>query len=105
MSYQCRECEAIAIEINDAFREAWASKDQRFRDACTAAYRLLRGTEEDLERAQELLPKFKPDLNLSEGVPRFTPNLDLSRTGHAVRRKFAHEALTGHKIRINTNLF
>lgn len=78
-------------EIKDAFREAWASKDQSFRAACTAAYNLLRGTEEDLERAQELLPKFTSDLNLS-------------RAGHAVRRKFAHEALTGHKIHINTNL-
>jgi hypothetical protein len=87
------------------FREAWASKDQRFRDACTTAYKLLRGTEEDLERAQELLPKFKSDLNLSDSVSRFTPNLDLSRAGHAVRRKFAHEALTGHRIPINTNLY
>lgn len=80
-------------------------KDQPFRDACTGAYKLLRGTEEDLERAQEFLPKFKPDLNLSEVVPKHMPNLDLSRAGHAVRRKFAHEALTGHTIRINTNLF
>lgn len=38
MIYACRECEAIALEINDAFREAWASKDQRFRDACASAW-------------------------------------------------------------------
>ena len=101
MIYACRECEAIALEINDAFREAWASKDQRFREACASAYHLLGGTEEELERAEAVLPKFKPEQNM-ELLPTLKPNLNLSRAGHAVRKKLTHEALTGHKIPIRT---
>lgn len=102
MIYQCRECEAIALEINDAFREAWESKDQRFRDACASAYNLLGGTEEELEGAEEVLQRFKPEQGRSELLSTLKPNPNLSRAGHAVRKKLIHEALTGHRIPIKT---
>jgi len=49
----------------------------------------LGGTEEELERAEEVLQKFRPEQNLSELLPTLQPNLNLSRAGHAVRKKLS----------------
>jgi hypothetical protein len=83
-SVVCGECIAIADEIIRSYREAWASADQAFRDTWEARNKLIGGTEEDVLRAEELFPKAKP--------------IRSGRTGQAVLRKLAHEAMTGHKV-------
>jgi hypothetical protein len=80
----CSECEAIAQEIREAYVDAWISADQASRDALIATYQLMGGTEQDAERAEELIPR-----------ARFRDPLRINR---ALQRKFAHEARSGHKI-------
>ncbi len=77
----CDECRRIALELREAWTEAWLSTDDEFRAAWTG---LLGGTEEDLARAEEIFPRTK------------VANADQLRK--VVMKKFEHEALTGHKI-------
>jgi hypothetical protein len=51
----CKECEAIALELREAYADAWISSDQESRDAWIATYKLIGGTEEDAVRAEELV--------------------------------------------------
>jgi len=80
----CEECEAIARELGKAYADAWTSCDQASRDAWTATYSLIGGTEEDAERAEALVP-----------AARFRHPLRINR---ALHRKFAHEARSAHKV-------
>jgi hypothetical protein len=52
----CEECVNIAHELNEAFVELWLSADQNFRDAWRASIKLMGGTEEDMQRAEEYSP-------------------------------------------------
>ena len=85
----CRECDAIAEELHAAYGDAWTSGDQAFKDAWVATYKMIGGTEEDAARAEELIPKARPQ--------------DPSRINLALNRMFAHQARSGHKIRRATN--
>ena len=80
----CKECEAIALELREAYADAWISSDQGSRDAWIATYKLVGGTEEDAVRAEELVSS-----------AQFR---DALRVKQAIRRKFAHEARSGHKV-------
>jgi|ERR1700693_2992017 hypothetical protein len=80
----CDECEDIAREIAEAYRDAWISGDQAFRDAWVATYQLIGGTEEDASRTQELV-----------SAAHVRNPLRINRVLH---RKLAHEARSGHKI-------
>jgi uncharacterized Zn finger protein len=80
----CKECGEIALELRGAYVDAWISSDQESKDAWIAAYKLIGGTEEDAVRAEELVTsaKFRDPLRINQ----------------AIRRKFAHEARSGHKV-------
>ena len=80
----CKECEAIALELREACADAWISSDEESRDAWIATYKLIGGTEEDSVRAEQLVSaaQFRDPLRINQ----------------ALRRKFAHEARSGHKV-------
>lgn len=80
----CEECVKIADELNDALAELWLTSDQSFRDAWRASIKLMGGTEEDMQRAEELFPKARNEPNAEVVI--------------AVRRKLMHLALTGHNV-------
>jgi hypothetical protein len=80
----CEECQAIARELGEAYAEAWNSADQASRDAWAATYNLIGGTENDAERAEELIPR-----------ARFRDPLPVNQ---ALRRRFVHETRSGHKV-------
>jgi hypothetical protein len=80
----CEECVKIAQELNEAFAELWLSADQNFRDAWRASIKLMGGTEEDMQRAEELFPKAKNEGN--------------AKVAAAIHRKFMHLALSGHNV-------
>jgi len=79
----CEECEAITWELAEAYLNAWSASDRGTQAAWTAVYKMIGGTEADVERAEELLPKARP-VNL--------------RVKQILRRKFEHQARTGHKV-------
>jgi hypothetical protein len=81
---RCGECQAIAKELGEAYADAWDSSDRRTREAWDAIYKLIGGTEEDAERAEQLAPTavFREPL----------------RINGALQTKFAHEARVGHKV-------
>lgn len=83
-SPSCAECEAIARELGEAYLKAWSASDRGTQAAWSAIYKMIGGTETDVERAEELLREAKP------------VSLNVSRI---LRRKFQHEARTGHKLR------
>jgi len=89
----CEECRAIALEIAAARADAWDSADQRTKDAWDAVYRLIGGTEEDVDRAQRLSPYS------SNAEPPRIPERLHRRISLAYEKKFRHEAETGHNVR------
>jgi hypothetical protein len=80
----CQECRAIAHDIRNAYLETWLTAGPEFRDAWLAASKLMGGTEDDVLRAEELFPKAQ-----LKGSPKIAD---------ALRRKFVHEAVSGHKV-------
>jgi hypothetical protein len=95
MSSSCTECQAIAVQLRDAYFDAWASADRKTQDAWLAAHKLMGGTEDDAERAEELLGSYRLGENhRTEG---------LTRAGQALIKKLIHEARTGHKIQAQTS--
>jgi hypothetical protein len=78
----CKECEAIALELREAYADAWISSDEESRDAWIATYKLIGGTEEDAVRAEQLAPSAE-----------FSEPLRINR---AIHRKFAHDAFWAH---------
>ena len=83
-SLVCKECRAIAQELRNAYLRTWLSAGPEFRDAWLAASKLRGGTEEDVRRAEELFPKAQlkdsPEIN------------------DALRKKYVHEAVSGHTV-------
>lgn len=97
-SKECDVCQALAQDLGDAYADFWASSDQAVRDAWLATHKMIGGTEEDAQRAEELLsalpqaetydPRIPPALFRDN--PKFLEvirnmNLHLARTGHVVR--------------------
>ena len=80
----CDDCAAIARELRTAYIETWLSAGPEFREAWLAATKLKGGTEDDVLRAEALFPKAQ-----LKSSPRI---------GDALRRKFVHEATTGHTV-------
>lgn len=54
-SNDCDECRALAQDLRDAYADVLASSDQAVRDGWLATYKMIGGTEEDAQRAEELL--------------------------------------------------
>jgi hypothetical protein len=100
----CAECLEIARQINEAYADERSKVDpyapspstgtERTQAASRALQALIGGTEEDAERADELLDPFR--YQLSPGVPqlRFPPQILA-----ALRRGFQHTGRTGHWLR------
>jgi hypothetical protein len=97
-SKDCDECRGLTQDLRDAYADFWASSDQAVRDAWLATHKMIGGTEEDAQRAEELLkavpqgetydPRNPPALfrdnpKLLEVIRNV--NLHLSRAGHIVR--------------------
>jgi hypothetical protein len=80
----CNECQVIAQELSGACADAWFCADQASQDAWLAMRSLIGGTEDDVVRAEEVIPRshFQEPLRINQ----------------ALRRKLSHEARTGHKV-------
>jgi hypothetical protein len=88
----CNDCVAIAGELREAYAEAWKSDRGRLRIASMAAYRMIGGDEEDVERAEKLVRQLRAaDI----------PGLQLSRAGRAVLAAITHRAMTGHNVQFD----
>ena len=85
----CDECIAIALEIRAAYLDTWMSADQDFREAWLAIRKLKGGTEEDVARLEELLPRARL---------RTSP-----RIGNAVLRRLVHETRAGHRVALSAD--
>ncbi len=102
---ESEECQAIARELGESLAEAWFFTDQQGKDAWLAVYKMIGGTEEDVQRAEELAPKANfGNLDwLSSYAQQGGPELRIGqlrgqRIKHAIMRRFAHEARTGHRV-------
>lgn len=97
-SDECAVCRALAQEIRDAYADLWASSDQAVRDAWLATHKMIGGTEEDAQRAEELLKALpqreRYDTRIPQELPQLNPKLceaflnialHFARTGHTVR--------------------
>jgi hypothetical protein len=97
-SDDCDVCRALAQEIRDAYADLWASSDQAVRDARLATHKMIGGTEEDAQRAEDLLKALpqteRHDPRIPQGFSRVNPKLrevfqnmalHFTRTGHTVR--------------------
>jgi len=99
-STTCQECHSIAEELAAAYADLWASSDQAFKEAWIATYKMIGGTEDDAERAEEILGGFR-----SDPLAKLNPDIHMGYAGagsvrirDAVLRKCKHQVLTGHKV-------
>jgi len=87
-NFSCAECQAIACELNEAFAEAY----EQTSDAADALYGLIGGTEQDAERADELIGAYK--ISADSRLPaRVRPVMA------AIWRSYEHAARTGHRMK------
>jgi hypothetical protein len=68
MDATCTECETIALELCEAYADAWIFSDQESRDAWIATYKLIGGTEKEALRAEELVSsaQFRDPLRINQ---------------------------------------
>jgi hypothetical protein len=97
-SDHCDACRALAQEIIDAYADLWASSDQAVRDAWLATHKMIGGTEEDAQRAEELLKALPQtgthDTRIPQGFSQRNPKLR-----EAFQNMALHFARTGHTVR------
>jgi hypothetical protein len=78
-SRECEVCRALAQEIRDAYADLWAFSDQAVRDAWLATHKMIGGTEEDAQRAEDLLKALpqteRYDTRIPQGFSRVNPKL------------------------------
>jgi hypothetical protein len=95
-SNDCDECRALAQDLRDAYVDA--SSDQAVRDAWLATRKMIGGTEEDAQRAEQLLKPLpqalRYDTHTPSGLSLVNPKLR-----EAFRKLFLHFARTGHTVR------
>ena len=93
-SNDCDECRALAQNLRDAYADALASSDQ-VRDGWLATHKMIGGTEEDAQRAEELLKPLPQagrfDTRIPQGLSRVNPKLR-----EVFRNMALHFARTGH---------
>jgi hypothetical protein len=96
-SNSCDECRALAQDLRDAYADACS--DPAVRDAWLATYKMIGGTEEDAQRAEELLRALPQAERYDPGIP-----LGLSQVSPKLREVFRNMALhfarTGHSVRL-----
>ena len=93
-SNECQVCRALAQDLRDAYADVWASSDQAVRDAWLATHKMIGGTEEDAQRAEELLNAL-PQARIPQGLSLVNPKLR-----EAFRNMALHFARTGHRVRL-----
>jgi hypothetical protein len=97
-SNDCDECRALAQNLRDAYSDALASSDQAVRDGWLATLKMIGGTEEDAQRAEELLKPLpqagRYDTHIPQGLSRVNPKLC-----EVFRNMALHFARTGHSVR------
>jgi hypothetical protein len=93
-SAECAVCRSLLEELRNALAEFRASAKSRdeSRSAFEAARDLFGGTEEDAERAEQILRQFRPRLVGPD--PEYRPN----RIGEIIYRMQDHRARTGHQL-------
>jgi len=96
-SNDCDECRALAQDLRDAYADA--SSDPAVRNAWLATQKMIGGTEEDAQRAEQLLKPLpqagRYDTRIPQGLSQINPKL------REVFRKLAlHFARTGHTVRL-----
>jgi hypothetical protein len=94
---ECDECRAIAQDLRDAYADAWASSDQAVRDAWLATRKMIGGTEEDAQRAEELLKALPPAESYNARIPQ-SLSPDNPKYREALLNMFLHFARTGHRV-------
>lgn len=96
---ECDECRTLAQELSDAYEDAWASSDQPTRDAWRATYKMIGGTEEDVQRAEELLAALPRDDRARARNPQAL-YLRFPRCSDVCQKMAMHFARTGHNLRL-----
>jgi hypothetical protein len=96
-SDECDECRALAQDLRDAYADVCS--DPAVRDAWLATHKMIGGTEEDAQRAEELL-KALPQAGAYD--PRISPALfhDNPKFHAVIRNMTLHFARTGHRVRL-----
>ena len=96
-SNDCDECRALAQDLRVAYAEA--CNDLAVRDAWLATHKMIGGTEEDAQRAEELLKALpqaeRYDTRIPQGLSLVNPKLR-----EVFRNLALHFVRTGHTVRL-----
>ena len=95
---ECDECRAIAQDLRDAYADAWASSDQAVRDAWPATHKMIGGTEEDAQLAEELLKALLQAERHNVRIPQALSS-DNPKYREAILNMALHFARTGPRVR------
>jgi len=95
-SEECDVCRALVQDLLDAY----ASSDQAVRDAWLATRKMIGGTEEDAQRAEELLKALPQAERYDTRIPQGS-SLVSPKFREAFRNMARHFARTGHRVRFS----
>ena len=109
MENSCELCDAILREYRIAYLDFWERASEETRDACKAVGELIGGSEADLQRVEDRLPRFRPmtaqQLNIAAmkaGV-RYSYIRREDPLRHAMLKRWLHQQATGHVVHIRTS--
>ena len=91
----CSECQAIVRELAEAYAEAWDAADPGTQQAWSACQKMIGGTEEDVQRAEELTRRIPPRANFDD---QYLLGLQRTPLFRAWQKKYAHESRTRHTV-------
>jgi hypothetical protein len=95
-SDNCDECRALVQDLRDAYADACS--DPAVRDSWLATHKMIGGTEEDAQRAEELLKALPKAEKYGTGIPQGL-SLVNPKLREAFRDLALHFARTGHSVR------
>ena len=95
-SEECDVCRALVQDLLDAY----VSSDQAVRDAWLATRKMIGGTEEDAQRAEELLKALPQAERYDTRIPQGS-SLVNPKFREAFRNMARHFARTGHRVRFS----
>lgn len=92
---QCDECEAILDELRNAVAEMSPDLRNRYQADREAFMKMIGGTEEDAERAEEAVGKFQ--FPFSRPGSHHLPEGRYPNIQNAIRKMVVHRFRTGHR--------
>jgi hypothetical protein len=105
----CEKCDAILREYRIAYLDFWDRASQETRDACKALGELIGGSEADMQRVEDRLPRLRPMTAQQLNIATWKAGMGYlggeDRIRDTMLKKWLHQKATGHVVRLSFGSF